>query len=126
MRYFWLALGWACVGLAMVGTTLPFIPTVPFLLVAVWAFSKGSPEARAWLFRHKKFGPTLQAWCEHGAVPRHAKIASAVAMAISFAVIVAVTNFPVWVLTLKAMLFVAIAVFVASRPEPVPQPRTID
>ena len=122
MRYFWIGLGWTCVGLAMVGTTLPFLPTVPFLLVAVWAFSKGSPQARAWLFGHPRFGPLLQDWCEHGAVPRHAKIASAVAMAVSYGVIVAVTDFPLWVLILKALLFVAIAVFVASRPEPAPRP----
>ncbi|TVQ37334.1 MAG: DUF454 domain-containing protein [Geminicoccaceae bacterium] len=126
MRYLWLGLGWSCVGLAMVGTTMPVLPTVPFLLVAVWAFSKGSPEAREWLFRHPKYGPMLQGWCEQGAVPRTAKIASAVAMAVSFVIIVLVTNFPVWVLVLKGMLFVAIAVFVATRPEPIPQPRTID
>ena len=126
MRYFWLGLGWTCVGLAMVGATMPVMPTVPFLLVAAWAFSKGSPQARAWLFRHEKFGPLLQAWCEHGAVPRAAKVASAVAMAVSYGIIVAVTDFPVWVLVLKGLLFVAIAVFVATRPEPVPQPRAVD
>ncbi len=126
MRYFWLGLGWSCVGLAMVGATMPVLPTVPFLLVAVWAFSKGSPAAREWLFRHEKFGPMLQAWCEQGAVPRSAKIASAVAMAASYALIVAITDFPLWVLVLKGLLFVAIALFVATRPEPVPQPRTVE
>ena len=126
MRYLWIGLGWSCVGLAMIGTTLPFVPTVPFLLVAVWAFAKGSPEARAWLFRHRRFGPLLRGWCEQGAIPRSAKIASAVAMAASYAFIVALTNLPAWLLILNAGLFVAIAVFVATRPEPVPQPQPVD
>lgn len=126
MRYVWIGLGWTAVGLAMVGATVPFIPTVPFLLVAVWAFAKGSPQTRNWLFRHPTWGPLLRGWCEQGAIPRQAKIASAVAMAVSYGIIVAVTDFPVWVLVLKACLFLAIAVFVATRPEPIAQPRPAD
>ncbi len=118
MRVLWLAIGWTAVGGAFAGVWLPLVPTVPLLLVALWAFARGSPRARQWLFEHPRFGPLLHDWHVHGAIPRRAKVASVVAMTASFGIVWATTGLPVWALALIALLFVAISVFVVSRPAP--------
>src|SRR5690606_19019222 len=45
----WRSLAIACVALALLGTVLPVLPTVPFLLVAAWAGSRGWPRLETWL-----------------------------------------------------------------------------
>ncbi|MEO1092287.1 MAG: YbaN family protein [Pseudomonadota bacterium] len=122
MRYVWLGIGWGCVGLATIGVWIPGLPTVPFLLVAVWAFSRGSPAAKAWLLDHVHFGPLLRDWFERGAIPRAAKRASAIGMGASYAIMVATVGWPAWVLALVGVGFVSIGAYVWSRPEPTAQP----
>jgi hypothetical protein len=118
MRVLWLAIGWTAVGGAFAGVWLPLVPTVPLLLVALWAFARGSPRARQWLFDHPRFGPMLHDWHAHGAIPRHAKILSIVGMTASYAILWRTTNLPDWTLALIALMFVAISAFVLSRPAP--------
>lgn len=118
MRVIWLAIGWTAVAGAFVGVWLPLVPTVPLLLVAVWAFARGSPRMRQWLFDHPRFGPALHDWHHEGAIPKRGKIASALAMVASFAVLVVTTSLPLWALAAIATLFVAITVFVWTRPVP--------
>ena len=46
MRWIWIGIGWTAVAAAFVGVWLPVMPTVPFLLVALAAFARGSPQTR--------------------------------------------------------------------------------
>jgi len=55
-----LALGWLSILLAVVGTVLPLLPTVPFLLLAAWCFARSSPALHRWMRRHHRFGPPLR------------------------------------------------------------------
>jgi len=66
--FLYVAGGWACVGLALVGTVLPLLPTTPFLLLASWCFYRGSPRIHAWLHRSPLFGPTLDDWHHYHAL----------------------------------------------------------
>ena len=66
--YLYVAGGWACVGLALVGAVLPLVPTTPFLLLASWCFYRGSPRIHAWLHRSRLFGPTLDDWHHYRAL----------------------------------------------------------
>ncbi len=118
MQRFWLAIGWLTVAAAFAGVWMPLVPTVPFLLVALWAFTRGSPDARRWLLEHPRFGPSLQAWQEHGAIPWHGKLLSAVGMAGSFLILVFTTELPLWVLVVVGLLFLAIGAYVCTRPAP--------
>lgn len=88
MRYVYLALGGLFVGLGVLGAFLPVLPTTPFLLVAVWAFSKSSRRLELWLLTHKRFGPRIVAWRENRVVPWPVKITAWTSMAISLTLMI--------------------------------------
>ena len=82
-RYLWLAAGIASLVLGAIGIVLPFLPTVPFVILAAFCFSKGSRRMERWLLEHPKLGPMVHDWREHHAVPLRAKQLATVMMAIS-------------------------------------------
>ena len=79
----WRAL--TCLVLGIAGAFLPVLPTTPFLLVTAWAGGKGWPRLEAWLISHSRWGPPIQRWRDHRAVPRSAKWAASVTMLASTA-----------------------------------------
>ena len=111
-----LILGWLMVGLGCVGIFVPGLPTVPFLLVALWAFSKSSERFHDWLYNHPRMGPPLRDWREHGAIPLRAKILAIATMLVSFLWI----TFGIaqdWVLpTIVAACLIPPAIFIVTRP----------
>ena len=81
MRPLYLAGGIVSVGLGMIGAVLPIMPTVPFLLLAVFCFARSN---RAWeqrILDHPQWGPQILDWRERRAIRRPAKIAAITAMA---------------------------------------------
>ncbi len=62
MRVFWAVFGLMSLGLGMIGVFLPLLPTVPFILLAAFCFSKSSDRLHGWLTNHSKFGPIIEVW----------------------------------------------------------------
>jgi len=52
MKPLYFLLGWCFFGLGAVGTVVPGLPTTPFMLLALWAFSKSSQHFHDWLYTH--------------------------------------------------------------------------
>jgi uncharacterized membrane protein YbaN (DUF454 family) len=86
-------LGWASVGMAVVGAILPGIPTVPFVVLAGYFFIRSSPTAHAWLLQSRWFGPLLRDWEEQRAVRRSVKY-SAVGLIVAAMAIILVLGLP--------------------------------
>ena len=111
-----LAIGWTMVGLGFVGILVPGLPTVPFLLVALWAFSKSSRRFHDWLYTHPRLGPPLRDWREYGVIPLKAKILAIATMMVSLAWI----TFGIaddWVVpAIVAACLVPPALFILTRP----------
>ena len=82
-RGLWLAAGVGALVLGAIGIVLPLLPTVPFVILAAFCFSKGSRRWEAWMLEHPKLGPIVRDWREHHAVPLRAKQLATVMMAIS-------------------------------------------
>jgi uncharacterized membrane protein YbaN (DUF454 family) len=82
-RALWLLGGWLALVIGLIGVFLPLLPTTPFVLVAAWCFSRGSPRVERWLLEHPRLGPMVRDWREHHAVPLPAKQFATVMMAIS-------------------------------------------
>jgi len=109
------AIGMAALGLGVAGAFLPLLPTTIFLIIAAWAFGKSAPKLRARLYAHKRFGPTLRAWDQRGAIPPRAKVAALVGMTISWVVLTLTTHRP-WLSAVVGVVLIGCAAYVLTRP----------
>lgn len=114
-RRMWLAIGWTFIVLGIIGIALPVVPTVPFLLVAAWAFSRSSPVLQQRILDHPTYGPPVRAWQERGAVGPLAKVWAISAM--SGGVLLSwFAGMPLWVVASQAGICAAVAAFLVTRP----------
>ena len=120
-RFLFLALGWLSVGLAIIGIVLPILPTAPFLILAVWAFSRSSPALAEKIRSNKTFGPLVQKWQDHGIIPVKAKIAAVVMMSITGSYLLLFSPAPLWASIAVCVTMALVAVYVVSRPSYPPQ-----
>ena len=67
-------LGIVSAGLGAVGAALPIMPTVPFLLLAVYFFARSSPDLEQKILDHPHWGPQVQDWRERRAISRKSKM----------------------------------------------------
>jgi uncharacterized membrane protein YbaN (DUF454 family) len=112
----YLGLGWLFFGLGVLGAFLPVLPTTPFMILALWAFSNSSKKLRAWLYNHRIFGPSLQRWQEHGVIPARAKMASIGAMSVSLGYLVFFSSLAwPWLMGTAALMAYG-AYFVLTKP----------
>jgi uncharacterized protein len=117
VRWAYAALAYLAVGLAMVGVVVPGIPTFPFLLLAAWAAARGSKRLHAWLYAHPRFGQALIDWEEKRAFSRRAKVVTIGLLVVSWVIMWWRVDSP-WLLAALAALFLTVATFLATRPEP--------
>lgn len=118
MRYLYLTLGWLAVITGIVGAFLPVLPTTPFLLVAIWCFSRSSPKLEAWLLNHPKYGAPLRNWRENGTITRRAKISAVAIMSMSYAIVVFATSLSAFHIIIVGLIMAGPAIFLITRPEP--------
>jgi len=115
-RMFWTGMGSACLALSVVGIALPLLPTTPFVLLAAFAFARGSPRLRHWLETHPRFGPPIRDWERHGAIAPRAKRLAAALMAVT-PVLGLLAGLPLPLLALQAACLAGAAAFVLTRPD---------
>jgi uncharacterized membrane protein YbaN (DUF454 family) len=119
-RFVWLGFGWFFFGVGLLGAFLPVLPTTPFMILALWAFSNSSERLRHWLYTHRIFGPSLQRWHEHRVIPAGAKLASTGAMAASVAYLLFFTDLAWPWLAITATLMAYGAFYILTKPSRVP------
>ena len=123
MRFFWLAIGHTCLGLALAGLFLPILPTVPFLLAAVGAYERSSPRFRQWIEEHPKLGPLLKNWRQSGSIPLKAKIIASLMLTASMTIIMLQVENR-WVANGVIIILLVIAAYIWSRPSTKRPPET--
>ena len=72
-RPLYLAAGWLCTLLGIVGLVLPVMPGTVFLIAAAWCFSRSSPRFEEWLIGHPQLGPQVVRWRRTGSIARRVK-----------------------------------------------------
>jgi uncharacterized protein len=112
----WRFVGLISLLLGLIGLFLPVVPTVPFMLLAAWAGSKGWPELEQYLLSHERFGPPIRNWRETGAISRGAK---SVATLMFFGSIVMVWLFPLHqhLQTALTIFMVLVIIWMWMRPD---------
>ncbi|MEH6547513.1 MAG: YbaN family protein [Sneathiella sp.] len=115
-RILLLLVGWFFVAVGAIGIFLPVLPTTPFLLISLWAFSQSSERFHDWLYNHKVFGPPLQDWSKYGVIPLRAKVVAVGTMTISAILVIAFSNTPWYGLVAMLALMGFGAGFVLTRP----------
>jgi len=116
MRPAFFILGWCFFGLGAVGAVVPGLPTVPLMLVALWAFSRSSPRFHDWLYSHPVFGPPLQQWRAHRVIGIRAKLLAAVSIIASSTYMTLFTDMSVPLKASIALLMVVGLVFILAQP----------
>ena len=116
IKAFWRLLASAALLLGALGVALPGLPTVPFLLVAAWAGSHGWPELEERLLAHPTYGPSIRAWREQRAIPRRAKWAASVLIAISVTMLV-VSPAPELLRWVLPPFLLCVTIWLWSRPD---------
>lgn len=112
-----LILAYLFLALALIGILLPGLPTVPFLLLTAWFAARGSDRLHNWLYAHPKLGQLLIDWEQQKAVSRSSKLI-AVAMLTASWIVMYYRLESGWIMTAITLLFITIATFLISRPEP--------
>lgn len=118
LRVILLFLGFLFLGLAVIGTLLPIMPTVPFLLLAIWCFSRSSERMHQWILNLPTVGVELRAWEEEGAISNRAKIWTTVVMIGLVAIPMWFRELALWVKLMALVVTVLVLAFVLSRPKP--------
>ena len=63
IRYFWISLGCISFILGTIGIILPLLPTVPFYLLTLYCFSKGSQRLHQWFRQTDLYKKTFGRFC---------------------------------------------------------------
>lgn len=119
MQWFFKGLAVTSLALGIIGAFVPVLPTVPFVLLAAWAASRGSPRLAHWLETHPRMGPMIADWRRGGVVSRKAKWLATSMMA-GAAVIMAVFVRPWWVPVTAIFIMTAVNLWLWLRPEAPP------
>lgn len=74
IRYFWISSGCLSLVLGTVGIILPILPTVPFYMLTVFCFAKGSEKMDRWFKRTSLYKNHLENFVQTGAMTLKAKL----------------------------------------------------
>jgi hypothetical protein len=100
--------GHTFVGLGILGTMLPLLPTTIFLLLAAACYARSSPVFHHWLFHNRFFGPYLKNYKEKKGTPLSVKISSIVILWAGLSYTFYVMDLPVGVIILLLMIGIAV------------------
>jgi hypothetical protein len=108
-------LAYISIGLAAIGVVLPLLPTTPFVLLAAFFASKGSPAFASWLEGHRSFGPAIRDWRRNRVIPLKAKVLACSMMLLSWGLLF-VMGAAGMVLAISGIFLASVASYLLTRP----------
>jgi len=111
-----LLLGHLMVVLAIIGAILPIMPTAPFVIIAAYCYSKGSPRLHHWLRTAPHLGPYLTHWEDSRSIPMLGKILASVGITVGFFSTLYFGAHMLWVKIIFPIVGISILIFIWTRP----------
>jgi len=102
--------------LGIIGIPLPLLPTTPFVLLAAFFYSRGSPRLHSWLINHKLFGPMILDWERYGVIRVRVKIIAISMIVIMLSYPIIFLPIPLLAKILAGTTGVCVVIFLLSRP----------
>ena len=102
--------------LGVAGIFVPLLPATPFLLLAGYCFSKGSPHFHSWLLNHKYFGPPIKDWERRGVIRKPTKLLATTMLVASAVVVFPKDTIPNVGKASFALLALGVLSFIWTRP----------
>ncbi len=115
-RMLWLATGWLCLLLALVGAMLPVMPSTVFVLMAAACFGRSSPALLHWLHRHPRLGPPLRCWQRHRGMTARTKVGALGSIALSFSFSIYSTLHHPWLTVLLLSVWMVLSLWMWRLP----------
>ncbi len=106
MKSLYVTVGLLSVALGTIGIFLPLLPTVPFILLAVFCFARSSERLHTWLTTHPWFAVAIADWQRERGIRKRIKKRAMILSAASFLISITVAPF-LWV---KGLLFVMMVI----------------
>jgi len=108
-------LGWICVLLGLIGAVLPIMPTVPFLLLAAYFFSKSSPKVHSWLTSLPYFGDAIIDWEKNRVIRPKAKIGAVFCIVVMFGASIGLTTIHQLLKLMLVVIALLCILFITTR-----------
>ncbi|MDN6319739.1 MAG: YbaN family protein [Marinobacter sp.] len=108
-------LAYISIALAAIGVVLPLLPTTPFVLLAAFFASKGSPAFASWLEGHPSFGPAIRDWRRNRVIPLTAKVLACSMMMLSWGLMFFMGAAGI-VLAISGVFLAGVASYLLTRP----------
>ncbi len=112
--------------LGTIGFFLPVLPTVPFILLAAFCYSKSSTKLHQWLLTHKYFGPPLVDWEENGTIGLKAKWLASIMISLVIIFRLPYLKIALVIRIIVIVILIGVLIFIWSRPSQKPKPTIQD
>ena len=108
--------GFISLGLGLIGSVLPLLPTTPFLLLAAYFFSKSSDKWYQWLINLPKIGGQIKSWNEHGIISKSSKFFCLISIIGVITWITIFTNYNQIIKTIIPITLITLLSYILTRP----------
>ena len=109
-------LGYIALAFGIIGIPLPILPTVPFVLLSAYFFSKGSPRLHYWLVSHPYLGKMILDWEKNGVISSRAKLLSTTMMVLLFSITLIFVKVSLVIKSIVLLIGVSVLIFIWTRP----------
>lgn len=116
LRFLYFILGWSFLILGILGAFLPLLPTTPFVLLALFFFSRSSEKWSLWILNHRVLGPPIHRWREKKAIKKNVKIWAISILFLSFSLSIYLVSHSLWLVAGLLTVFVILLFFLARLP----------
>lgn len=115
-KWLFAALGGLFFTIGFIGIFLPVLPTAPFMLLAVWGFSRSSTRLHDMIYDHPRLGRHVRQWKQHGTLPLRAKISAISVMSLSAAYLIIFSAAPAGMIVIALIVVMGGALYLITRP----------